>query len=381
MRNHLSGKSASNPRMTTPAVSDSIAAPNARALVMAYGWNATAYQILNPGIDHWFAPAAPAVVGYIRRRNVMLAAGAPICPAAALPAVIRAFEDFAAARGCRVCYVCAAERLRGLLANSGRHAAIVIGAQPVWDPARWAPALMAHRSLRAQLNRARNKGVRIETLAPPRGREEPELAGVLERWLESRLMPPLHFLVEPHTLAGEVADRVVLVARRDTQAVAFLVASPAPARNGYLIEQVARDPHAPNGVSELLIDAAMRQFAGEGRAYVTLGLVALSTYAPLEANPAWLRLLMLFARAHANRFYNFRGLERFRAKLAPDRWEPIHAISNEARFSIGTLYAIGEAFSDISPWRAVSRAALRALRLEARHVRRYLAKRLGRASA
>src|SRR5690606_32587443 len=25
----------------------------ARALVLAYGWNATAYQILNPGIVHW----------------------------------------------------------------------------------------------------------------------------------------------------------------------------------------------------------------------------------------------------------------------------------------------------------------------------------------
>ena len=27
----------------------------ARALVLAHGWNATAYQILNPGSLHWFA--------------------------------------------------------------------------------------------------------------------------------------------------------------------------------------------------------------------------------------------------------------------------------------------------------------------------------------
>ena len=26
----------------------------ARDLVMTHGWNATAYQIVNPGIDHWF---------------------------------------------------------------------------------------------------------------------------------------------------------------------------------------------------------------------------------------------------------------------------------------------------------------------------------------
>lgn len=353
----------------------------ARRLVMAYGWNATAYQILNPGIEHWFDPSAPAVVGYIRRGRVMLVAGAPVCARDALPAVTRAFEDHAAARGLRVCYVCAADRLRNLLADSGRHAAIVIGAQPVWNPARWAPALAAHRSLRAQLHRARNKGVRVEALAAERGREDPELAAVLERWLKSRAMPPLHFLVEPHTLAGEVADRVVMVARRGSAAVAFLVASPAPARNGFLIEQVARDPHAPNGSSELLIDAAMRRFAAEGRAYVTLGLVALSTHAALEENPVWLRMLMRFARAHANRFYNFRGLERFRAKMAPDRWEPIHAIANEPRFSIRTLYAIGEAFSGIPPWRAVSLAAVKALRLEAERARRYLTSRIGAGTA
>ena len=28
----------------------------ARELVMSYGWNATCYQILNPGIEHWFSP-------------------------------------------------------------------------------------------------------------------------------------------------------------------------------------------------------------------------------------------------------------------------------------------------------------------------------------
>ena len=92
-------------------------------------------------------------------------------------------------------------------------------------------------------------------------------------------MPPLHFMVEPRTLHGVVADRVLLVARRAGAAVAFLVASPVAARNGFLIEQVARSPRAPNGSSELLIDAAMRRFAEDGRVYVTLGLVALSSQA------------------------------------------------------------------------------------------------------
>jgi phosphatidylglycerol lysyltransferase len=76
-----------------------------------------------------------------------------------------------------------------------------------------------------------------------------------------------------------------------------------------------------------------------------------------------------FARAHANRFYNFRGLERFRAKMSPEYWETIYAISNERSFSLRTLCAIGAAFSGVSPWRALGLGVIRALRDEARRMR------------
>jgi lysylphosphatidylglycerol synthetase-like protein (DUF2156 family) len=79
--------------------------PDAHELVMTYGWNTTAYQILNPGLEYWYAPHEPAVVAYTRRKNVLLAAGAPVCAADALKAVSVAFEQFAANQGCGVCYV------------------------------------------------------------------------------------------------------------------------------------------------------------------------------------------------------------------------------------------------------------------------------------
>jgi phosphatidylglycerol lysyltransferase len=368
------------PRCDTAAAPTHMLPPDAREIVMTYGWNTTAYQILNPGLTHWHSAGHRAVVGYVRRGNVLLVAGAPVCALESLRAVAIEFEEFARAQGCRVCYVCAADRLRDLLVGSNRHATVVIGAQPVWDPRRWSAMLTGNRALRAQLNRARNKGVTIESIPAAAGRHDAQLQRVLAAWLATRALPPLHFLVEPDTLAGAVADRILLIARRAGAIVAFLVASPVPARNGYLIEQVARSPQAPNGTSELLIDAAMRRFAADGRAYATLGLVALSTNAgpPGACNPLWLRALITFARAHANRFYNFRGLERFRHKLMPDRWETIYAISAERRFSIRTLYAMGGAFSGIAPWRAVARGVWRALGQEACRMRRRRSMRVDR---
>lgn len=343
-------------------VSDNLA----RDLVMSYGWNATACQILNPGIDHWFSPKLPAVVGYTRRDSVMLAAGAPVCPPEVLADVCAEFEAHARKRHCRVCYVCAEDRLRTALGGSGDHSMVALGAQPVWDPRMWDEIIRSRSSLRAQLNRSRNKAVVVEPLPAREAVSNLEIRRVLGAWLKARTLPPLHFLVEPDVLDGVVDDRVIFVATREGSVVGFLVASPVVAKNGYLVELLARSHEAPNGTSELLIDAAMRRFGREDRGYVTLGLVALAGAAQtdIDRNPWWLQAMMKFARLHANRFYNFRGLEHFRLKMAPSRWETLYAISNERSFSVQTLYNMGRAFSGISPMLAIGIAAVKALRQE-----------------
>ena len=337
----------------------------ARRLALAFGWNTTSYQILNPGIGHWVAPELPAVVGYVRRGGYLVAAGAPACPEEKLREAAAEFERFARGQRRRVCWVCAEERLRNALAD-GDHAAIAIGAQPAWDPAGWEAMVSARAALRAQLNRARNKGVRIEEVGNDDAARRPELRRCVEEWLKTRRLPPLHFLTEPQTLEGVMADRIILAARRDGQTVAFLLASPVGPRNGYLVEQIARTQRAPNGTSELLIDAAMRRFAREGRSYATLGLVALAWEKTPEmgTNPWWVRATMRLARAHAWRFYNFRGLLRFRTKLAPDGWESVFAIANERRFSLQAMYAVGGAFSGISPALALATGVGKAARQE-----------------
>jgi phosphatidylglycerol lysyltransferase len=337
----------------------------ARQLVMAYGSNATACQILNPGISHWFNARLDAVVGYVQRGAWMLVAGQPVCPSDKLPTVVEEFETWTRGHGLHVCYVCAEGDLRNLFGNSAAHSTITIGAQPVWNPSDWPAIVRSRSSLRAQLHRSLNKGVRIETLPAAEGARNPEIHQTLREWLQGSLLPPMHFLVEPEVLSGIVDDRLLFVARREGRIVAFLVASPVAARNGYLVEELARSPRAPNGTSELLIDAAMHRFAADGCTWATMGLVALAR-GTVGDNPLWLRSLMVVARAHANRFYNFQGLERFRTKMQPACWEPIYAISNERHFSPRALYAVGGAFSGISPLHAIGLAVLKGAREELR---------------
>lgn len=339
----------------------------ARALILQHGWAATAYQILNPGIAHWFSADGDAVLGYARYHGVYVVAGNPVCAEWRLSAVVNEFERVARADGSHVCYFGAEGRLEQMLRADTTRAFIVLGAQPSWHPAHWAPVVDGHASLRAQLHRARNKGVVVSEWNAARARGRADLWRCLREWGATRGLPPMHFLVEPRTL-DRLEDRRVFVAERPGHGVVgFLLASPVPGRRGWLAEQIIRGRGAVNGTNELLIDSAMRTFAGEGADYVTLGLSPLSRRANLDEtiNPAWLRLVLAWVRAHGRRFYNFDGLDAFKAKFTPERWEAIYAIGDERRALPRTLLAIAAAFSGGSPVAFVARAVLGAARMEA----------------
>lgn len=338
----------------------------ARQLVLRWGWNATAYQILNPGIAWWFGLNGAAVVGYVVQSGVRVVAGAPICDPNRLPQAVREFERDALQCKQRVTYFGAAERLHALLQDDSNYCTVVMGAQPVWNPRGWNQIIAQTSSLRAQISRARNKGLTVEEW-PPEPATATQLRPMLHLWLKTRHLPPLKFLSHPQIL-DDLGDRRVFVARLGAENVGYAIASPVPARCGWLLEQVVRAPQAPNGVAELLIDAAVRRCALEDCAYFTLGLVPLSRHVALRSegtcNPVWLRVFLNWARAHGRRFYNFGGLEAFKSKFRPHDWEPIYALSREPSFSPSTLYAITAAFSDVPPARALSGALWHALHQE-----------------
>lgn len=221
------------------------AAERARELVLRHGWNATAYQILNPGIALWFAAGGDAVIGFVRRSGVRVVAGAPVCAPERLRDIVGEFAADARGAGDRVCYFGAGERLEDAIRREGACGTVGLGAQPSWDPRRWGTVMARRASLRAQLNRARNKGVTVTRWGAERAENSRELTALLAEWLQTLGLPPLHFLIETDTIAL-TRDRRILVAERGGVAVAYLVASPVPARRGWLIEQIVRGRGAPN---------------------------------------------------------------------------------------------------------------------------------------
>jgi phosphatidylglycerol lysyltransferase len=333
---------------------------------MQYGWNATSYQIVNPGISHWFSRNNDAVVGFTTYAGVRVVAGAPVCSIDGLPDVIDEFESDARQSHQRVCYFGGEARLEHALLDDPSHSRVLLGAQPAWNPARWDEIISSHKSLRAQLNRARNKGVTVVEFAPREAETSEQLRSVLHRWLSRRGLPPLHFLVEPDTIA-RLEDRRVFVAKnRAGDPIAFAVLSPIAARNGWLVEQFPRLHDSPNGTVELLLTTAVRAIAESGASYVTLGLAPLARRDQIDHSnePLWVRATLGFAALHGRRFYNFGGLESFKSKFAPEVWEPVYAIEAAPHFTPRALYAIAGAFASRSPLTLLVSAIVKAIKQE-----------------
>lgn len=334
----------------------------ARDLVMEFGWNTTSFQILNPGFEHWFAKTGDAVVGFVPAAGYRVVGGAPACAFERLRDVTAEFEADADADGKKVCYFLAEARLESLLSDSPHHSFVLLGAQPVWDPAGWPAIVQGNKTLRAQLNRARNKNVQVAEWPIEKAHNNPKLQNCLDAWLSTKGLPPLHFMVEPDTL-GRLEHRRVFVAERDGKVVGFIVLSPVSTRRGWLTEQFPHLPGAPNGTVELMMDAVFRSLADDGCRYLTLGLSPLSRRASIEPfdNPLWLRILLAWMRKHGQRFYNFDGLDHFKSKLKPLSWEPVFAISNEQQFSGRTFYAIASAFTEDRPFRVFAAGLKKAI--------------------
>ena len=279
-------------------------------ILRRHGRASTSFQALEAGFRYFFA-GDDAFVAYKDTGRAWVAAGEPVASREHVARAAHAFVEEARRRGRRACFF-------GVGRELVEHAALLhalVGEEPLWDADAWDETLAGARSLREQLRRARKKGVSTRVLdASEIGRGAPlraRIDALCAHWLDGRRMAPMAFLVQvdPFARAGE---RIFAIAQRAGDPVALLVAVPVYAGGGWLVEHVFREPDAPNGTTELLVDAFVREVQARGDDWVSLGL------APLSGEVSGpLRL----ARSVGRPFYNFDGLRAFKARLRPARWE------------------------------------------------------------
>lgn len=283
-------------------------------LLERYGRDAVSFQTLESDMRWWRDADAPsgtgAAIGFADTGRAWIAAGSPLAPVEACGRAAERFAADARAAGRRAIFVCIEN-----LTPFRNFRALQIGQQSHLRPSAWAATLAAKPRLREQVRRARAKGVVVRRVGvdevAPGAPLRAEIERLRDEWFATRRIEPMGFLVSVEPFHRPEAH-IYLVAEFEGRPVQFLSAVPIYAERSWLVEDRLRSTDAPNGTTELLLDHLMREVGDAPR--ITPGLT------PLSGNLTWWLWLARFA---TRPLYDFAGLERFRARLSPVRWDPI----------------------------------------------------------
>src|SRR5437764_12489473 len=219
----------------------------------------------------------------------------------------RLFAAHAKRQGRIVAFVPTSTECARLIAPNN-FTAVKVGAAPYFDVQTWNPRGDSAKKLRAGINQARRAGVEVEII--PDAIDESlkkETARLCRHWLDTRragatfgwlvaLDPFLHSEYKKY-----------FAARVNGKLVGFLAASPIPARKAWYLEDVLREPDAPQGTATLLVVEALAKLRQKGVDLVTLGTSPLAKDGPDEF-PTEQRMVVRALDVASRRFsgfYNF----------------------------------------------------------------------------
>ncbi len=309
-------------------------------LQSAYGYNAHSLVSITPGALTWTMPGVEGAIIYGKFGRVWLAAGDPLGSPEDIQELTAGFITAATKARRIAAFVPATERFARVGIQLGL-TAIKIGAAPYFDLADWQPRGNRAKGMRANVNRARRIGVRIETVIGFDGKLRNETADLCLNWLgHRRAATTFGWLLALDPFLN--ADRKKVFAARDAndRLVGLLAASPIPARDGWYLEDVLRAEDAPPGTADLLVFETLQQLKAEGATMATLGTAPLATEGAdllsTHDHPVIERALRLAARQLSG-FYNFEGLRRFKGKFVASRWENEYALVQRGVFVPGRV--------------------------------------------
>ena len=325
-------------------------------LLHQHGKAASAFQILESGYLFWFFESAGVPAGVVAYRvchGCAVVVGQPVCRDTDLNRCIAEFMVFLERSDLKLLMVGVESwALERLDLPVHKLEAFKIGEQPEWNCQHYGLNAPTRRSLRAQVNRARNKGVEVRALSGEGNThlnpaQKLAIDHILERWMERRPIAILKFMVSLEPLSNS-SEKLYFLAEREGAPIGFLAAIPVFERHGWFFEDVIRVPEAPNGTSELLIHEAMSFVQARGDEFVTLGLAPLAGVADsaaehdsdVKAVPRWVRWLKAG--------YDFDGLLRFKKRIGPDRWVTQYALKEVALPKQRALRALVAAFVSTS---------------------------------
>lgn len=229
-------------------------------------------------------------------------------------------------------------------------AALKIGEMPKWKLSSWrAPP---HKSIRLQINRAARAGVMIEHADASTIGEQTrrELHDLMQLHIRKHKLLSLGWVAKQPTI-DQLADYdALLIARHAERIVAIACMRYLASRRCLYLEHLFRRDHAPNGMTELLLNYIANSvtnnvaqdtphghmtWADDDIETISLGLSALAAVDSV--------LLRACVRL-GSWIYPFAGIHKFRQRLHPDCNESMYLLFPDYLTRVEAIYRLLRAF-------------------------------------
>lgn len=266
-----------------------------------------------------FSDCGQAFVMYGRRGRTWIVLSDPVGARAAWPALVTKFVRAAKAEGCRVAFYQVSQAFLPTAVDTGFRL-FKLGDQAVLDLTTFDLKGGDWLKLRRSINRAERDGLEFAVLpasAVPAFMDE--LGAVSDRWLAHHNAAEKGFSLGTFQ-RGYVASHPVAVIRLEGRIVAFANILTTETRTTAFIDLMRHLPGVHRGAMDLLFVRIIQHLQAEGYLKLNLGMAPLSGLSNRACAPLWHRLGR-FVFENGERFYNFKGVQAFKAKFDPD-WQP-----------------------------------------------------------
>ncbi|MGZ6338721.1 MAG: phosphatidylglycerol lysyltransferase domain-containing protein, partial [Bdellovibrionota bacterium] len=216
-----------------------------------------------------------------------------------------------------------------------------VGREPYVELANCIPTGKSGKGVRAARNQALRAGITVVEWAGEKIFSQPklkhEMTKVLEQWRARKLIELGGFLNVVNPFEKMEIRRYFLATDKQGALEGFLVATPIPGAESYFLEDLVLRENSGRGAGELLTLEAMATLSESSAKFASLGVVSLTHVSKEDAHglPHLAELGLVKIPALLARFYNVAGLETFRKRFKPQRWENVHlALRNHSRSGV-----------------------------------------------
>jgi len=319
----------------------------AKVLLEKWGNSSLAHLTILPDKTYFFSNSKEGYVSYTVVGNVAVALGDPVGPAKEAEKIIEEFKGFCLENDWHPVFYQTLPDFLPIYRKQGFQF-LKIGEEAIVNLETFTLSGKLSKNLRQTVNHALKKGYSTEILLPPQDDVIiRQLKKVSDIWLKHQKGTEKRFSLGwfEHDYLASCA--IMVVRGEKGGIIAFANIIPTYNRHEGTIDLMRKLPEA-EGVMDLLFVHLAEYFREQGYTGLNLGLAPLSGLGENSGARGTEKLAHFFYE-NFNKFYNFKGLRKYKEKFNPD-WEPRYLIYPNIMSLPKVALAIIQANSGSSVW-------------------------------